>query len=393
MNCKLIPLLLAAAPALVLIRDSAAQKGSDPTAPSAPAAGSAVTPGVGIRPDSGNAWFPVTERDLGTRFNHEDAVGTFEFENPRSEPVVWRHLAGSCQCSKAVIRVEDRRYELNKGATGSQLMRVTNGPGGEQRETVTQIEIAPGESGEVEVHMEMTGVTGPRNASIDIHTSDPELPMIKLKWVCTGAKMFVKSPEDVNLNQMAWNEERDFTVTVISPVAKDFNITGMDEPDASFQVSYDKELKDGIARWTIRGKYAPKSADAIGGGVLKFHTDVEGEPSFMVRVSALVQLPLEVKPGTFLSLGMIRRGKTKTEKVVFQPNDDSNLEAVAVRFDKLTVDPRFVHAKTTKDGKNLVVEIEVAADAPAGLLRGDLLVDLNHPVVKSKKILFNGYVR
>jgi hypothetical protein len=339
-----------------------------------------------------NAWFPVVDRDLGTFFNHEQATGRFAFQNPKAEALVWKLLTASCQCSGATITVGERRYELRSKPQANALYRVAVGKQTEDTK-VTQIEVGPKEAGEVEVHMEMHGIVGPKQASIAIHTTDAETPMINLSFRATGAQMFVVTPGDVSLNQMTWNEKREFSVSVTSPVQKDFTITRMDEPGKDFKVAYEKDLKDGVATWTIRGTYGPVSDEPGGGGVLKFYTDLKGDATFTVRVSATVRGPLEVTPGTFLSLGMIRKGSKKLEKVVFEPNDGTDLAAGKIRIEGLTVDPQYVTTHTSKDGNKLVVELEVSADAPKGLLRGDLVVELNHPVIKEKKILFNGFIR
>ena len=404
MNCKVLSLVSGALPAFLTLTSFAVglaaqqhevspAEGPKVGATDAPKTGAGIEPSVrpGVLP--GNPWFPVVERDLGTRFSHESATGHFEFKNPKSTAVTWKHMSGSCQCSRAIIRIGDRRYELNKGANGNALTRVIEKEGGTESELVTQIEIGPGESGEVEVHIELNGVQGPRQATLDIHTTDPDTPMIKLKWQAVGAQLFVISPNEVHLNEMVWNERREFTVTVTSPVAKDFNITRMDDAGKDFTVDYRKELTDGVARWTIAGAYSPSSGDTLGGGVLKFYTDLENEPSFLVRVAAVVKGPLEIKPGTFLSLGMVRQGKAKTEKIVFQSNDGTALDAEEISFERLSVDAKFVVAKKTQEGNNLVIELEISGDAPKGLLRGDMVVQLNHPAIKRKKILFNGYIR
>lgn len=342
----------------------------------------------------GNAWFPVLERDLGTYFHHEHAVGRFSFKNPKNEAVEWRSLLASCQCSKALVTVGDRHYELSNKPTPNALFRVEkNSFGAETRERVAAIPVGPGESGEVEVHMEMNGVSGLRQASIDIHTTDSENQLMKLRFHATGAQLFVISPGDVSLNQMTWNESREFTVTVTSPVQKDFNITGMDDAGSDFKVSYEKTLRGDVAVWTIQGTYGPVASELGSGGVLRFHTDLQNGPTFQVRVSAFVKGPLELKPGTFLNLGMIRKGTVKKERVVFESNDGEDLDAVAIRFEKLTAEPQFVVAHKSKDGKNLVLELEIVKDAPTGLIRGDMVVELNHPVIKEKRILFNGFVR
>ena len=184
-------------------------------------------------------------------------------------------------------------------------------------------------------------------------------------------------------------------MTVQSPLQPDFTITGYDQAAAKdFTVAYEKAMSaEGVATWTIRGTYQPSSSEGVGGGILRFYTDVSGQPQIQVRVNAAILGPLEVKPGTFLALGRVKKGAKHVEKILFEPNDATDLDATSLKFENLTVDAKFVTANKSKDGKKLVVELEIAADAPAGLLRGDLIVELNHPAVPSKKILFNGFVR
>jgi hypothetical protein len=248
--------------------------------------------------------------------------------------------------------------------------------------------------GEIEVQMELGGVPGPRQATLDVHTTDPLLPMIKLKWSATGAQVFVTTPQEINLNQMVWNEKRDFTVTVQSPVQPDFDIVGHDESIKDFSIRYEKAKNDqGVATWTIYGTYQPSSADALGGGLLKFYTNVPGQTQISVRVSAAILGPLELKPGTFLTLGRIKQGTKRIEKVFFEPNDNTDIDATSIKIENLTMDSKFVTTRKVKDGKKLIVELEILDTAPAGLLRGDLVVELNHPAVPNKRILFNGFIR
>jgi hypothetical protein len=382
MNCKLLPVVLAVMAVSAL---PAAGRAQDATA--TPEKAPQPVPQGGAK-----AWFEVTEQNLGTHFNHDTAIGHFPFKNPRAQPVAWKNLLGSCQCSKATITVGGKTFHF---VTKPQprITLITRSGDRETEDEVKQIDVASGETGEVEVQMDLGGVAGERQATLDIHTTDELTPQMRLTWRATGAQVFTISPADVNLNQMVWNEKRDFTVTVQSPLQRDFNITGYENTDKDFTVTYDKALSDGVATWTIHGNYAPHSADVVGGGVLKFTTDIQGQPALTVRVSAAIQGPLEVKPGAFMSLGLIRRGSVRTERVVFEPNDGTDLDAADIRLERLTMDPKFVTTHKSKDGKKLIVELEVSKDAPAGLLRGDLVVDLNHPAVKSKKILFNGFVR
>ncbi|MCA8964328.1 MAG: DUF1573 domain-containing protein [Planctomycetes bacterium] len=340
----------------------------------------------------GNAWFPVVDEDLGTVVGEDHVTAKFPFKNPTDQTVEWKNLQGSCQCSRAIIRVGERVYE-HQSKPRPMLNRVTKTEGGaETREPVDQISIGPGESGEVEVHMEMHGVTGPRQATLDIHSTDEGTPHTKLKWNATGAKLLVVSPAEVNLNKMTWNESREFQVTVTSPLFKDFNILRMDEAPG-FDVKWEKAMNGDQAVWTVKGKYGPLGEEQGSGGALKFYTDLSGEASFLVRVIAFVQGPLEVKPGGFLPMGRIAQGTEVVKDITFQPNDGQKLQATNFRLEKLSVDKQFVEVSQSMDGDNLVVHLHIKDGAPGGLLKGELVVELNHPVVKEKRILFNGYVR
>jgi hypothetical protein len=127
--------------------------------------------------------------------------------------------------------------------------------------------------------------------------------------------------------------------------------------------------------------------------VLRFHSDINGSAPFTVRVLAFVQGPLEVKPGGFLTLGLIRKGKSLSREITFEPNDGIDLEATSLEFEKASLSTEFLTATSHKKGNTLVVELEISDKAPTGLVKGDLVVQLNHPLVKEKRIMFNGFVR
>jgi hypothetical protein len=148
-----------------------------------------------------------------------------------------------------------------------------------------------------------------------------------------------------------------------------------------------------MAVWTIRGTYGPVPDEKGSGGMLKFYTDTTGENSFAVRVGAIVKGPLEVKPGGFLPLGRLSKGGEIRKEVVFEPNDGSTLAATSLTFDKLSVPPEVLRAEQRQQDGKLVVTLVIGADTPLGMLKGELLVQLNHPLVKEKLIVFNGYVR
>ncbi len=363
-----------------------------PLAPLPPKA-APVIPKTGA-PSGGNSWFPVTSQDLGTYFGQGEAVGLYKFKNPNNTTIEWRSLTGSCQCAKATVRIGGRTYELSSKPTPNVLTRVTKVAGqADQVEKVQQIAIEPGAEGEVEVHLDMNGITGPKLASLDIHTTDPTQAHMKLNFNANGAQLFAVSPAEVNLNKMTWSESRDFTVTVSSPLQKDWSITRMDDAGKAFTAAWEKVEANGVTSWVIKGKYGPVDGDTAGGGVLKFHTDVQGGATFNVRILAFVQGPLEVKPGAFMTLGLIRKGTAFKREVAFEPNDGFQLNTTEMKFEKMTMSSEFVTASSRQDGNKVIVELSISDKAPAGLLKGDIVVGLNHPLVKEKRIMFNGFVR
>ncbi len=348
---------------------------------------------TGLKASGGNSWFPVTVRELGTYYGSGEAVGRFEFTNPQDTPVDWVSLTPSCQCARAEITIGERVYRVI-AKPQKRLVRVTRAAGQpEKLENVTKITIGPKETGTVVARLDMNKITGGKHATLDIHGTDPVEPHTKLTFRATGAQLFSVSPKEVNLNKMTWNETREFTVTVSSRMEKEWEILSVDKPSDAFDVEWEKVMNGDYTAYRISGKYGPVSSEVAGGGMLKFRTNMKNGASFSVRVLAFVQGPLDVKPGGFLTLGLIRKGKSVKKSITFTPNDGTALEATSLTFEKMTLKPEFVTATQRKDGDKLVVDLEVADNAPKGLVKGELVVKLNHPLVAEKRIMFNGFVR
>jgi len=263
----------------------------------------------------------------------------------------------------------------------------------EKLENVASIMIGPGEEGVVETHLNMRNITGLKRATLDIHSTDPVEPQLKLTFRATGAELFSVSPKEINLNKMTWNETREFTVMVSGSATKDWKILRMEDAGDAFDVTWEKVSNGDVTSYKISGKYGPVGDESAGGGVLKFRTNLNGSASFNVRVLAFVQGPLEVKPGGFLTLGLIRKGKSTAKNIVFEPNDGTDLKATELVFEKTSLPKEFIKATQRKDGNKLIVNVMVTKDAPTGLVKGELVVKLNHPLVKEKRVVFNGFVR
>ncbi len=153
-----------------------------------------------------------------------------------------------------------------------------------------------------------------------------------------------------------------------------------------------KTVNNGLALWSIRGSYGPFQAGGGGAVQLKFGTSIPGESGFNLRIAARVAAAVEMTPG-FLTIGRVDPKVGAKGLVRFHANDDSDLHAVAVKLANVTPDGAKVEATARKDGKDVVIDLVVPAGVPNGLLRGDLLVELDHATSKSFKVLFNGFVR
>ncbi|HLU37960.1 MAG TPA: hypothetical protein VK081_01155, partial [Planctomycetota bacterium] len=174
----------------------------------------------------GNAWFDKVRLDLGTFFDDEKATGKFAFRNPTDVEQKLSNVIGSCACTRAEFTIGDRLYVLDREPVANTLYRVTRKEGAEVKERVSHITIGPRETGELVVHMDMHNVRGVKEATLDMETSDPGTPHVKLSWKATGAIFFEVSPPDVHLNEMNWNDQREFQFEISSPIQEDFNITG-----------------------------------------------------------------------------------------------------------------------------------------------------------------------
>lgn len=340
-----------------------------------------------------NDWMDQTFLDLGVYYEEEEAVGTFSFHNPRDEPHAISHLRPSCTCSKALVKVGDRRYEVG---ADKQTYRISIKDGVETKEQVTHINVGPHEEGTIEVHMHIAGIRGPKEASLTYETDDEAQPLVNVSWRATGATFFVVEPPEVNLNEMTWTDQRDFQFRITSPMKKDFELTSHDPLPEAMKISYEKEMQGDQAVWTVKGTYGPGASEQDGGGTITFHTDVD-DKTVSARVIAFLKGPLTVQPGGFVSLGHIEPGESKEVEVRLIPTGDFDLQVESLEPVRLrgAEGPQrdFIHFDHHKDGKDEVVTIRVDPGMNKTYIHGILRVHTNHPAAPSKDIMFNGFVR
>jgi hypothetical protein len=347
-----------------------------------------------IKTGTPNSWFENTKLFMGEFLDKEHVTGKFKFKNPTGKPQVWRSLTGSCQCVRAVIKVGADTYELTKQPVPNSLHRVTEKDGVPVRDRVREIPIPSGAEGQIEVHMEMGGLQGLKEATLSITSSDEGMQMVTLLWQARGVKLFEVMPNDMFLNNMKWNDERKFKFVVQSYVKPDFQLLDHDALPAYVKVTSKKQIKqpDGKLAWEVEGTYGPNADPAAGGASLRFHTDWGKDVTF--TIIATVTGPVTIEPGTFLSFGKIRKGDGAERTITFTPNDDFDLQLTKTEYPKLTIDRKFIETSAVKDGKKLVVTVKILPEVKGSfLVRGAVKLHLNHPAVGAKTFNFNGILR
>ena len=299
-----------------------------------------------------NRWFESTQVDLGTFLEGETAVGKFRFTNPDDADYLIKSVTPNCQCAKAKISVGDRHYVIENNPVPNTIYRLDgpepapakDGEKGKQapRTKVKHIAVGAKEEGLVEMHLSLKGVTGVKEAFITMRTDDPLLPTPRVVARAKGVNFFTVRPPQINLNKMTWDQKREFSFEVSSDIKPDFEVTDVTTSAQALKVTSKTKLeRNGQTFWKISGQYGPDVQPRAGGGVLKVQTNLRDAKSVAgksvdVRVIAVVEGPLTVKPGTFLPLGRVRAKTGKTTSVEFVPNNDFDLQFAEVKLEKVT---------------------------------------------------------
>ncbi len=340
-----------------------------------------------------NDWVESPSIDLGTHLEGEVGHGKWTFKNPTDKPQSITSFQPSCTCSKVAVRVGGKLYRVENQPRPHTLYRIdVDDKGAETKEMVDSVPIGARETGEIDVELDLRGVSGVKEASATVHTSDEKNRVLMLKATATATQFFRVMPPEINLNKMGWQDRRDFSARISSPLQKDFEIVGHDELPEKMQVSYRKEMNGDEAVWVVDGSYGPGVDSRAGGGVIRLKTNVQ-DKAVELRVIAWVEGPLQVRPGAFVPLGRIPAGQGMTKEVEIEPSDDMDLQVESIQLANLTIDEKFIAITSRKDGKILKIAIAISPDAPRRLVRGDLTVHLNHPAVKVQEFQFNGFVR
>ncbi len=337
--------------------------------------------------EEAHRWFPAAVQTMEMT-GESEVVGVFPFANPNAEPTEWRDFSASCACAKCSIVVADRTYELKPKPR--ELVQLVAVDGKVQRVPVELVTVGVGESGELRVHVTVHANTPRKSVSVDVHMSDPKTPTARVRLDISGTDPVAVAPQSVELGSLPPGSSREFVVTLTSPLQGNFSILDADLPPG-VTATWSRVGTGSATIWRVNGTFTAKT-ERVTGGVMKFRTDIAAARVVSVPVHAKVEALVEVAPG-FVPLGTIHLGTKAIAAIRFIPHDGSDLQITALRLEKVNIADGLVTVHSHRDGDVLVIELEVDAAAPRGLVRGDVVVELNHPTLKSQRVQFNGFVR
>lgn len=92
-------------------------------------------------------------------------------------------------------------------------------------------------------------------------------------------------------------------------------------------------------------------------------------------------------------MGQIKMGAKSTHTIRLVRGDRQKLVVPSVQIEGSASAKDLITATVAEDGNDAVVTLVVADTAPRGLLRGEVVIQTDHPSCKERRIGFNGFVR
>jgi hypothetical protein len=342
-------------------------------------------------PDRTNSWFTETKKRIDGAGEEKHVVAEYPFRNPQNHDVVWREFEASCACSHLEFVVGDRRFWMKPKPRELVELVAAEGDGEPTKVPVSSITIPANAEGTVEVHVDLHGKLPRRQISVNIHTDDDGAKMLRLSLDVSNGQPLVITPPEVHLGNIAPDEPVPFEVEVVAPGEKDFKIELQSPVPPMLQADYSARDVNDMRLWTIRGTFTSSVPGKAIGTMLKFKTSSKTHPSFDVRVYADVIQPIVITPA-FAHLGAIRSTTGIKKSIRFHATNETDLQVVNLSFANLSGPAKGAQATSRKDGKDVIVDLVIPAGCGRGLLRGDLVVELNHQD-SEQRLLFNGFVR
>ena len=324
--------------------------------------------------------------DLGDVFDGEPAKGHVSFTNDTDGDVKIAQVKTSCGCTLATVIAPD----------GTEV------PGRAADPTQPVVVLKPGEKLQVDVQLVTTNQHGAVEKSLQVFFLDESQPPLSVPVRARVSKAFVVSPDLIALGTIAKSGRIERPLVLQSQVEGDWKVLGIDSAIEGRPLPEWLKLdvldQDGPSRKLNLVLEGPRP---VGPLTLKVRLNLEHErvPHVDFVVYGVVQADVVFDSGNpqfqeAISFDQMDPNQTVTRTLTVVNHDPSvpyKLTNVEVQSPK----PTFFQYQVRTIEEGVRYEIDLTADGAIGdsFFRGNLVIQADHPDMKSKVIPFHGWVR
>ena len=299
--------------------------------------------------------FEKTTFDFGTlpQFSRDEHV--FKFRNAGNKTLKIGRVHASCGCTAALL---------------------------------SDKEIEPGKTGEVQVTFKSQDFSGKVSKHVDVYSNDPVNKMVRLKFTANVLADVACSPKRLNFGRIASNEPRTLTVKVFSPSSKQFTIESA-KPSADFIKTEIIPAKKGeLNQHTIKISLdgVPPSGRFRESVVIK--TSLGEKSKLPITVEGYRPVRTEILPPK-LFFGVVGAGEQPERSIVVRANAWKGLKIEKVET------PNGVSATTSevKEGEQWTVSVRLDGPFETRLLKARIKIFLNDPQMKTVEVKLSGLIQ
>ena len=264
--------------------------------------------------------------------------------------------------------------------------------------------IKPGETGKVTAHVDTTAFAGPIAKSVSLETNDPSTPTAQLT-IHAVVKPYVEAyPAGFVRYNLLQGEAATQTVTLYSEEEDPFEIVKVDAPSDWVKVAVNKVTdpaqlapsvgKPGQAQYKLDITVGGPDAK-LGPIADKIHilTNSRHQPDYFVSVTGVVRPTFRVDP-VGVNFGEVTSNDTAaTRTVLLHSNNLQNPDAFVVTKAESTVPGVTAAVKPGAAKGDYEVTLQVAKDAKAGDIDGQIKIYTNDKVTPVVNVPVKGTVK
>ncbi|GAB4316263.1 MAG: hypothetical protein Kow0059_08730 [Candidatus Sumerlaeia bacterium] len=335
---------------------------SSPPAPDQPAAAvsaesaasaSAATHASNKTPTGPRIQFAETSHDFGTVYNDTVVSHIFKFTNTGDQTLLIENVKTGCGCTSTLLGKK---------------------------------EIAPGETGEIEVKFNTRGKHGLNRQTIGVFSNDPTAKQVSLGIVVNVQRDLTIKPLSSYMGNLGVGESKTQKISLIAG-RDDLEITKVEtsSPDVKAVLNpLSERSADGHKQWELEITMTAREVESsMMRETVTIHTNSPNLPKAEVFVQARVVGDITLNP-TLLYFGSIKPGQSVKRDAVLMSRKGQLVEVDHVSTNTL---PIKVNVTRELEGKMTRIEAEYTAPDKATTLRGNLDIYL-----KGEKIPLKLYV-